>query len=132
MRNAWVLGGVAGHAGLFSNIADLLRFARVISNTELGTNAGANASNVTRRSVTFIRSGRAKKQFAQRQPPEGSSRALGWDTPSANSSAGKHFSAHSVGHLGFSGCSLWIDLDAAVTIVLLAIAPGQSKESDDS
>jgi CubicO group peptidase (beta-lactamase class C family) len=59
-------------------------------------------------------------RFSERQPPPGSSRALGWDTPSPNfSSAGKHFSSHSVGHLGFSGCSLWIDLDAALAVVLL-------------
>jgi CubicO group peptidase (beta-lactamase class C family) len=59
------------------------------------------------------------KRFTQRQGPAGSSRALGWDTPSAISSAGRHFSGYSVGHLGFSGCSLWIDLEAAVAIVLL-------------
>jgi CubicO group peptidase (beta-lactamase class C family) len=49
----------------------------------------------------------------------GSSRALGWDTPSANSAAGSLFSPYSIGHLGFSGCSLWIDLDASVAVVLL-------------
>jgi CubicO group peptidase (beta-lactamase class C family) len=59
------------------------------------------------------------KRFAQRQGPEGSSQALGWDTPSGDSTSGKHFSSHSIGHLGFSGCSLWIDLDAAVAVVLL-------------
>ncbi len=117
-ENAFVLGGVAGHAGLFSNIADLLRFGDAIFNTKLGTNAGANAGNVTD-GAHLLFDPDVLKQFGQRQPPEGSSRALGWDTPSANSSAGSHFSAHSVGHLGFSGCSIWIDLDAAVTIVLL-------------
>jgi len=59
------------------------------------------------------------EQFATRQGPEGSSRALGWDTPSAPSSSGSDFSPHSVGHLGYSGCSLWIDLDAAISVVLL-------------
>ena len=57
--------------------------------------------------------------FAQRQGPEGSSRALGWDTPSADSTSGRHFSPHSIGHLGFSGCSLWIDLDAGIAVALL-------------
>ena len=52
------------------------------------------------------------ERFAERQGPEGSSRALGWDTPSEDSSSGRHFSSASIGHLGFSGCSLWIDLDA--------------------
>lgn len=113
-ENAWVLGGAAGNAGLFSNIADLLRFADAVINT----NAGANAGNVPS-GGQYLFDGKVLKQFSQRQGPAGSSCALGWDTPSANSSAGRHFSAHSVGHLAFSGCSLWIDLDADVAIVLL-------------
>jgi serine-type D-Ala-D-Ala carboxypeptidase len=113
-ENAWVLGGVAGNAGVFSNIADLLRFAGSIFNT----NAGANAGNVSDGAHLLFDPG-VLKQFTQRQAPAGSSCALGWDTPSANSSAGRHFSAHSVGHLAFSGCSLWIDLEAGVAIVLL-------------
>ena len=117
-ENAWVLGGVAGHAGLFSNIADLLRFADAIFNTTAGANAGDAKGNLPGR-ADLLFDPDVLQQFTQRQPPAGSERALGWDTPSANSSAGRHFSAHSVGHLAFSGCSLWIDLDAAVTIVLL-------------
>lgn len=110
-ENAWVLGGVAGHAGLFSNVADLLRFAGAVLSSQAGIDPNGTP-NLFDPGVL--------KQFTQRQGPAGSSRALGWDTPSPNaSSAGRHFSGHSVGHLGFSGCSLWIDLDAAVTIVLL-------------
>jgi len=45
--------------------------------------------------------------------------ALGWDTPSQPSSSGTQFSQHSIGHLAYSGCSLWIDLDAAIAVVLL-------------
>jgi CubicO group peptidase (beta-lactamase class C family) len=109
-ENASVLGGVSGHAGLFSNVADLLRFAAEV------VSAGAeNSPN----GVPNLFEAATVKRFTQRQEPAGSSRALGWDTPSGNSSAGKHFSGHSVGHLGFSGCSLWIDLEAAVAIVLL-------------
>ncbi len=109
-ENASVLGGTAGHAGLFSNVADLLRFAAEIVRAGAG-----NSSNET----PNLFKPATVKQFTQRQEPAGSSRALGWDTPSANSSAGMHFSGHSVGHLGFSGCSLWIDLEASVAIVLL-------------
>jgi CubicO group peptidase (beta-lactamase class C family) len=109
-ENAWVLGGVAGHAGLFSSVANLLRFAAEV------VSAGAeNSAN----GVPNLFEAATVKRFIQRQEPAGSSRALGWDTPSGNSSAGKHFSSHSVGHLGFSGCSLWIDLEAAVAVVLL-------------
>lgn len=101
-ENAWVLDGVAGHAGVFSNVPDLLRFAGGVL---------AGYGGIFGRETVEL--------FAQRQAPEGSSRALGWDTPSAESSAGRHFSQHSIGHLGYSGCSLWIDLDASVAAVLL-------------
>jgi CubicO group peptidase (beta-lactamase class C family) len=55
---------------------------------------------------------------------------LGWDTPSENSSSGRHFSPHSIGHLGFSGCSLWIDLEAGIAVVLLTnrIWPGRQSQ----
>jgi len=110
-ENAWVMKGVSGHAGLFSNVTDLLRFAGAIIGSQ-SESSPDGARNLFDAGVL--------KQFTQRQGPEGSSRALGWDTPTPGaSSAGKHFSRHSVGHLGFSGCSLWIDLDAAVAVVLL-------------
>jgi CubicO group peptidase (beta-lactamase class C family) len=109
-ENAWVLNGVAGHAGLFSNVPDLLRFAGAILRSAKPAGTEANRS---------LFESAVLKQFAQRQPPEGSSRALGWDTPSEPSSSGKHFAPYSIGHLGYSGCSLWIDLDAAVAVVLL-------------
>jgi CubicO group peptidase (beta-lactamase class C family) len=99
-ENAFVLKGAAGHAGLFSNVPDLLRFAAAV----------LSGSLFSRETVEF---------FAERQAPDGSSRALGWDTPSEKSSAGRHFSKHSIGHLGYSGCSLWIDLDAEIAAVLL-------------
>ncbi|HEY1647754.1 MAG TPA: serine hydrolase domain-containing protein [Terracidiphilus sp.] len=111
-ENAWVLGGVAGHAGLFSNVPDLLRFASAILSVE-GAEDGAGNEQ-----IRLVR-GETVERFARRQAPEGSSRALGWDTPSGKSSSGKHFSKHSIGHLGYSGCSLWIDLDARIAVVLL-------------
>lgn len=111
-ENAWLLKGAAGHAGLFSNVPDLLRFAGAILKAVAGEKVSSSEPSgiFDRATVEF---------FAQRQGPDGSSRALGWDTPSANSSAGKHFSSHSIGHLGYSGCSLWIDLDAQIAVVLL-------------
>jgi serine-type D-Ala-D-Ala carboxypeptidase len=105
-ENASVLGGAAGHAGLFSSAPDLLRFAQEI----LRGWKGEDGALFSRATIEI---------FAERQQPEGSSRALGWDTPSENSSSGKHFSRNSIGHLGYSGCSLWIDLDAAVAVALL-------------
>jgi len=108
-ENAWMLKGVSGHAGLFSNVPDLLRFTREILHAEAGSKA----------EVTPLFKPETMELFGQRQGPEGSSRALGWDTPSEPSSSGHHFSPHSIGHLGYSGCSLWIDLDARVAVALL-------------
>lgn len=115
-ENAFVLKGVAGHAGLFSNVPDLLTFAKAVLHA--GT-ADATAVIQEEAAEETIFEPEIITQFAQRQSPAGSSQALGWDTPSEISSAGRHFSAHSIGHLGYSGCSLWIDLDAAVSVVLL-------------
>ncbi len=110
-ENAWVLKGVAGHAGVFSNVPDLLRFAGVIIEGESdGTGSAPTGPLFSTGTI---------KQFATRQKPEGSSRALGWDTPSESSSAGRYFSANSIGHLGYSGCSLWVDLDNRIAVVLL-------------
>jgi CubicO group peptidase (beta-lactamase class C family) len=108
-ENAWVLDGVAGHAGLFSNVPDLLAFARSLLNSWNRTRSGSPAL-FTRETI---------ETFSTRQSPQGSSRALGWDTPSVDSSAGRLFSRNSIGHLGYSGCSIWIDLDASIAAVLL-------------
>jgi CubicO group peptidase (beta-lactamase class C family) len=61
------------------------------------------------------------KTFATRQKlPPGSDWALGWDTPTAGaSSSGQHFSENSIGHLGFTGTSLWIDLEREAIVVML-------------
>ena len=105
-EHAWLLKGAGGHAGVFSNVPDLLRFSKEILAGFAGT------SHLFEQETAEL--------FAQRQSPEGSSRALGWDTPSEHSSAGHHFSQRSIGHLGYSGCSLWIDLEAKVAAVLLS------------
>jgi CubicO group peptidase (beta-lactamase class C family) len=110
-ENAWVLGGAAGHAGLFSNVPDLLRFS--------GQVLAAGTGERSEKAQLCLFDPATVELFAQRQEPAGSSRALGWDTPSAKSSSGQYFSAHSIGHLGYSGCSLWIDLASHVAVVLL-------------
>jgi CubicO group peptidase (beta-lactamase class C family) len=107
-ENASVMGGVAGHAGLFSNAPDVLRFARCILAN--GTTA-AGAPLFSAQTIALF--------ATPAQQPRGTSRALGWDTPSAPSSSGALFSARSIGHLGFTGTSLWIDLDAGIAVTLL-------------
>jgi CubicO group peptidase (beta-lactamase class C family) len=120
-ENAFVLGGVAGHAGLFSNVPDLLCFAGEILSAGKQKDMSGKASRIfTRKTI---------EAFSKRQGPPGSSRALGWDTPSENSSSGRYFSPHSIGHLGYSGCSLWIDIDAAIAVVLLTNRTWPRRES---
>jgi CubicO group peptidase (beta-lactamase class C family) len=99
---------VAGHAGLFSNALDVLRFAACI----LAEGRTAHGRQLFQPETIRL--------FATRQPePAGTSRALGWDTPSEPSSSGKHFSPSSIGHLGYAGTSLWIDRERRVAVVLL-------------
>lgn len=105
--NASVMGGVAGHAGLFGTADDVLRFGQVL------LDVWHERSDLVSRDVL--------QQFATRQDlPEDSDWALGWDTPTDGaSSAGHHFSSNSIGHLGFTGTSLWVDLDAEAIVVML-------------
>jgi CubicO group peptidase (beta-lactamase class C family) len=107
-ENAFVMDGVAGHAGLFSNVVDLLRFARCIL-----------ANGMTASGTQLFAAQTVALLAKPPQQPPGTSRALGWDTPSVPSSSGRLFSARSIGHLGFTGTSLWIDLDAGIAVTLL-------------
>ncbi len=107
-ENASVMNGVAGHAGLFSDAMDPLRVATCML-----------AGGVTSSGVQLF-SAEAISLFTKRsEEPPGTSRALGWDTPSAPSSSGRFFSQRSIGHLGYAGTSLWIDLDAGIAVTLL-------------
>jgi CubicO group peptidase (beta-lactamase class C family) len=105
--NASVMGGVAGHAGLFAPADDVLRFARIV------LDAWHGRSDALPRDLLRV--------FLTRQNlPEKSDWALGWDTPTPRtSSSGRLFSSNSVGHLGFTGTSLWIDLDQEAIVVML-------------
>jgi CubicO group peptidase (beta-lactamase class C family) len=105
-ENAWAMGGVAGHAGLFATAAALWQFAHALLETAAGRCQWLPAALL--------------RQSWQRSPESpDSSRALGWDTPTpGRSAAGDHFSPRSIGHLGFTGTSLWIDLEHQVTVAL--------------
>ena len=102
-ENASVLGGVAGHAGLFATAHDLATFAHTLLQ---------GGSPILRpETITLF--------TARESSPEGTPRALGWDTPSPPSQSGCYFSPRSYGHLGYTGTSLWIDPDRALSIILL-------------
>jgi serine-type D-Ala-D-Ala carboxypeptidase len=102
-ENASVLGGVAGQAGVFSIAEDLARFAHAMLGGENPILRPETVSLFTRRETA----------------PAGTSRALGWDTPSPPSQSGKYLSPQAYGHLGYTGTSLWIDPAREFSVVLL-------------
>ena len=105
-ENAWAMGGVAGHAGLFSTAGDIAIFAQMMLNGGIY----AHRRLLARSTI---------EQFTARQDIGDSARALGWDVPVQPSSSGVHFSAASYGHLGFTGTSLWIDPERKAFVILL-------------
>lgn len=102
-ENASVMGGVAGHAGLFAPAEDLATFAHCMLN---------GGKPILRRETVAV--------FTRREETPGeTSRTLGWDTPSQPSQSGTLFSPHTFGHLGYAGTSLWIDAERGISITLL-------------
>jgi CubicO group peptidase (beta-lactamase class C family) len=107
--NAYAMGGVAGHAGLFSDARDLGAIAGALVSAWHGD--GGAAALVPREVI---------REFWRPAGIAGSTWRMGWDGPSGPASqAGSTMSRAAVGHLGFTGCSLWIDPDRALSIVLL-------------
>lgn len=130
-ENASRLDGVSGHAGLFSSARDLLVFADWLLAAEKAGAAGwagtcgessAGPTAPAAPAATAAPALPALSAFARRQDlPPGSTRALGWDTPSATgSSAGARLSRLSIGHTGFTGTSIWIDPERCLVVVLLS------------
>jgi beta-N-acetylhexosaminidase len=115
-ENAARLEGVSAHAGLFANAPDLVRFAtwllerrRAAAPTGAGSDGTADIARPT-----------VVQEFTRRQEiPPGSSRALGWDTPSEGSSAGTKLSPTAFGHTGFTGTSIWMDPERDLFVILL-------------
>jgi serine-type D-Ala-D-Ala carboxypeptidase len=106
-ENAYALGGIAGHAGLFGTAVAVMTLADVWLNGYVGRSSFFNTDLVRR--------------FVSRDSNTlGSSWGLGWDTPSRPSSSGQYLSPQSFGHLGFTGTSLWIDPCVELEIVLLS------------
>jgi CubicO group peptidase (beta-lactamase class C family) len=105
-ENAFRLGGVSAHAGLFSSGADLARFARMMLNGgELG------GARVVRPQTI--------EQFTRVQDSTFSHRALGWETPNGTNSAGTRLRRPAFGHTGFTGTSIWIDPANDLFVILL-------------
>ena len=104
--NAFVMGGIAGHAGLFGTARDVYGLLATLLSIYLGR----QKTSVFRPAIV--------RTFLNRPP--NAERALGFDAPAATgASCGRYFSEKSVGHLGFTGTSFWMDLERSVIIILL-------------
>ena len=116
---AWHLGGVAGHAGLFGTAGAVWHLAEVLLECYHGR-------------LNFFHSGALARFWTRSRHPQGTLRTLGWDTPTAsNSAAGSRLSRQSVGHLGFTGTSLWIDPMHEIVGVLLTNAVYPNRDDKD-
>jgi beta-N-acetylhexosaminidase len=105
-ENAFVIGGVSGHAGIFSTAPDLAAFCQML------LNGGIYAHHRILRRATIA-------QFTTPQQLSGGTRTLGWAVPTEGGSSGHYFSSHAFGHTGFTGTSIWIDPDRQLFVVLL-------------
>jgi len=117
--NAFAVGGYSGHAGLFGTADEVWRIVNLLREHYL------------EKRKDYFNPEMVRQFFAKQDAVGGCPRALGWDMPSAeNSSAGKYFSPNSVGHLGFTGTSVWMDLEKDVVVILLTnrVHPTRSNE----
>ncbi len=120
-ENAAAMGGVAGHAGVFSTAHDLYQFAREVLRARRGEGRILSQPSALRMTTRV-------------NEPPGCPRTMGWDTPSAPpggvSQAGTRFPEGSFGHLGFTGCSLWIDPASESIVSLLSNRVYFGKQND--
>jgi len=118
-ENAYVLGGYSSHAGLFGTAEEVYLLADLLRRHFLGQRAD------------YLKPETVKTFFNRQNIVNGSTWALGWDTPSTqDSSSGRYFSTNSVGHLGFTGTSVWMDLEKDIIVVSLTnrIHPTRNNE----
>lgn len=115
-ENAVRLGGVSGHAGLFSTGHDLARFARMYLHH--GTLDGVRVLDSA-----------AVAMFTRMQDSTISRRALGWETPTLGNSAGSRLSPLAFGHTGFTGTSLWMDPGQGIFVLLLTNRVNPTREN---
>lgn len=105
--NCYAIGGVAGHAGLFGTARDVAGIGQLFVQGGI-----YSRERLFRKSIVEL--------FSQPHEAAISGRCPGWDTPSEGGSAGTLFSAKTIGHLGFTGTSMWVDLEKEIIIVLLS------------
>ena len=133
-ENAHAMGGVAGHAGLFSTAWDLAIYADLLLSDGLlpactpGVTSGVPCTRPRADSLRVLAPGTVARWAARVAPP--ASYGLGWDTPEgATSSAGVFMSAAAFGHTGFTGTSMWIDPELDLYVILLTNRVNPSREN---
>lgn len=115
-ENAYAIGGVSGHAGVFATSRDLAAFCQMLLNGGV-----YGHKRILQRSTIA--------QFTAPQPLAQNTRTLGWVVPTEGSSSGHYFSAHSYGHTGFTGTTIWIDPDRQLFVVLLTNRVNPTREN---
>jgi CubicO group peptidase (beta-lactamase class C family) len=115
-ENAYAIGGVSGHAGVFSTAPDLAAFCQML------LNGGVYAHQRILKRATIA-------QFIAPQELAKGTRTLGWVVPTEGSSSGHYFSPHSFGHTGFTGTTIWIDPDRQLFVVLLTNRVNPTREN---
>jgi len=115
-ENAYSIGGVSGHAGVFSTSPDLAAFCQML------LNGGVYAHHRIVKRATLA-------EFTVPQALANNTRTLGWVVPTEGSSSGHYFSAHSYGHTGFTGTTIWIDPDHQLFVVLLTNRVNPTREN---
>ena len=118
-ENAFAVGGYSGHAGLFGTAEEVYRIVNLLTEHHKGQRDD------------YLRPETVRAFFRRQDIVDGCTWALGWDTPSLEgSSAGSYFSQNSVGHLGFTGTSLWMDLDRDIVVVFLSNRVHPTRENE--
>lgn len=116
--NAYAMGGVTGHSGLFSSARDVNILVSKLRDCYLGLD-------------DFLPSDILREVFTRDRTVPHSTRTIGWDTPAPRGSqAGTRFSRNSVGHLGFTGTSVWLDLERSVHVILLTNRVHPKRDDD--
>ena len=118
-ENAYAVGGYSGHAGLFGTAEDTHTLLDLLRALFLGQRED------------YLKPETVRMFFTRQDLVKGSTWALGWDTPSPqDSSSGSHFSEITVGHLGYTGTSIWMDLEQDVRVVFLTNRVHPSRENE--
>lgn len=110
--NCWAMGGYSGNAGAFSTVGDLFKFVRAFFQKFFNLDTVAKFSSLVKLETP-------------------TDRTFGWDTPAPQGSmVGRFFSPHTIGHWGYTGTSLWIDLEREVAIALLTNRVHPTRENE--